>query len=419
MNKKIEKNVKFPIAYLHIITLNFTFAHYFVIYDCNLMRFIVIILILFLTACRDGDSIVPSVQTPVDTGESGPIKGFFLLNEGNMGSNQASLDYFDYESGIYHKNIFAACNPYVVNELGDVGNDIQIYGNKLYAVINCSHLVEVMDVNTAKHIATIPVPNCRYITFDKGYAYVSSYAGPILLDLNSRLGYVAKIDTATLTVKDSCIVGYQPEEMVIRDNKLYVVNSGGYRVPHYDNTVSIIDLNSFTEIKKITVAINLHRMILDDYGNIYVGSRSDYKGLRSNTYIIDSQDKVSDVLNISAGNMALCGDSLYVCGVEWNLFTKSSSVSYAIINTVSKNVISRNFITDDTGEKIKKPYGIAINPQTKEIYVADAIDFINPGVLYCFTPDGKKKWEAVTGNIPAHIVFTRKKLQNVNIIHSN
>jgi DNA-binding beta-propeller fold protein YncE len=375
------------------------------------VRFLIIVSFLFLVACRNEDSIVSSTQTFIETGESGPIKGFFLLNEGNMGSNKASLDYFDYDLGVYHKNIFADRNPDIVNELGDVGNDIRIYGNKLYIVVNCSHLLEILDVNTAKHIASIPIPNCRYITFDKGYAYVSSYAGPVLLDPNSRLGYVAKIDTVTLTVKDSCIVGYQPEEMVVRDNKLYVANSGGYPVPQYDNTMSVIDLDSFTEIKKITVAINLHRVTLDNHNNIYVSSRSDYQEIKSNMYIIDSQDKVSEALNISAGNMALYGDSLYVCGTEWNPITYSNSASYTIVNTASKSIVSRNFISNGAEENIKNPYGIAINPQTKDLYILDANDFINPGILHCFTLDGKKKWEVTTGDIPAHIAFTRKTLR--------
>ncbi|MDR1583495.1 MAG: YncE family protein [Prevotellaceae bacterium] len=370
-----------------------------------------IVLVLFLIACRDEDSVVPSTQTSVGAEESDTIKGFFLLNEGSMGSNKASLDYFDYDSGVYHRNIFAERNPNIVNELGDVGNDIRIYGNKVYIVVNCSHLLEVLDVTTAKHIASIAIPNCRYVTFDKGYAYVSSYAGPVLLNSNARLGYVAKIDTVTLTVKDTCVVGYQPEEMVIRNNKLYVANSGGYYAQQYDNTVSVIDLDNFTEIKKITVAINLYCMILDNQDNIYVGSRSDYNGIKSNIYIIDSQDKISDALNVSTENMALCGDSLYVCGVEWNQLTNSSFVSYTIINTVSKNVISSNFITDGTDEKIEMPYGIAINPQTKDIYILDAKDFINPGVLYCFSSDGKKKWEVTTGDIPTRIAFTRKQLR--------
>ena len=132
--------------------------------------------------------------------------------------------------------------------LGDVGNDLQSYGGKLYAVINCSHFVEVMDVRTARHITQISIPNCRYITFHKGYAYVSSYAGPVQIDPNARLGYVAKIDTVTMQVMDTCTVGYQPEEMVAVGKKLYVANSGGYRVPNYDRTVSVLDLDSLNAV---------------------------------------------------------------------------------------------------------------------------------------------------------------------------
>lgn len=224
---------------------------------------VVITMVVLLFSCRKEEQIVPSTSTTVTGGESGEICGFFLLNEGNMGSNKSTLDYFDYQTGIYTKNIYAERNPGVVKELGDVGNDIQIYGNKLYAVVNCSHFVEVMDVRTARHITQISIPNCRYLVFKGRYAYVSSYAGPVQIDPNARLGYVAKVDTVTMSVVGTCTVGYQPEEMVISGNKLYVANSGGYRVPNYDRTVSVIDLDTFREVKKIDVAINLHRLELD------------------------------------------------------------------------------------------------------------------------------------------------------------
>ncbi|MDR2383913.1 MAG: YncE family protein [Prevotellaceae bacterium] len=372
-----------------------------------------LVMLACLSSCRkDGDEIIPSTKTPVTEGNDGPIKGFFLLNEGNMGSNKASLDYFNYETGEYHKNIFPERNPDVVNELGDVGNDIQIYGDKLYAVINCSHLLEVMDVNTGKHIAAISIPNCRYIVFDKGYAYVSSYAGPVLIDPNARLGYVARIDTASLQVKDTCVVGYQPEEMVIIDKKLYVANSGGYRAPNYDNTVSVIDMESFKEIKKIVVGTNLHRLEADKYGNIYVTSRGDNKTIPSNTYILNTKnDMVTRILDLPASELCAAGDSIYVCSAEWNNNTAKNTVSYAIINTQTQSVVSRNFITDGTDRIIETPYGIAVNSETKEIYLTDAKDYVNPGTLYCFTPEGKKKWTVTTGDIPAHIVFTRKQLK--------
>ncbi|WP_370449479.1 MULTISPECIES: YncE family protein [Odoribacteraceae] len=370
---------------------------------------------LLIFSCRDDDDeIIPSVVTKVTPSDSvlGPVKGFFLLNEGNMGSNKASLDYFDYASGEYHKNIFPERNPNVVKELGDVGNDIQIYGSKLYAVINCSHLIEVMDVNTAKEISKITVTNCRYIVFKDGYAYVSSYAGPVLIDPNARLGEVVKIDTATLQVVGSCTVGYQPEEMVIVGNKLYVANSGGYRVPNYDNTVSVIDLETFEEIKKITVAINLHRMRVDRDGLIYVTSRGDYYDVHSNTYVINSKtDMVAGTLNFPASELYLCGDSLYSYSTEYSKITGKWTINYTIYDTKMRRVVSRSFIKDGTDKLIVTPYALAVNPENGEILVGDAGDYVTPGTLYCFTPRGKKKWSVQTGDIPAHIVFTTNSLQ--------
>lgn len=378
-----------------------------------LLMILIVMVVIFTTSCRSGeDPVLPSEEISVSDPEKGPIKGMFLLNEGNMGSNKASLDYFYYETGAYHRNIFPERNPGVVKELGDVGNDIQIYGSKLYAVINCSNLVEVMDVSTAKHIATISIPNCRYIVFDGGYAYVSSYAGPVLIDPNARLGYVAKIDTATLTVQDTCVVGYQPEQMAVKNNKLYVANSGGYRVPNYDNTVSVIDLDSFHETEKVTVGINLHRMAVDSDGMIWVSSRGDYYHIASKLYVIDpAKNRVTDMLNVPASAMGVLGDSLYVYSAEYSKITENWAITYAIINTKTKEVVSRNFIKDGTETNIQVPYGIAINPETREIFITDAKDYVTPGTLYCFTPDGRKKWEVTTGDIPAHMVFTRTPLQ--------
>jgi len=226
------------------------------------------------------------------------------------------------------------------------------------------------------------------------------------------LGYVAKVDTASLQVVGECIVGYQPEEMVVVDDKLYVANSGGYRYPDYDHTVSVIDLTTFSEIKKIeTNIVNLHRMELDQYGNIWVSSRGDYKNIESKTFVIDSRtDQVTDVLELPNSNMTRCGDSLYVYSTEWNWTTGKNAITYAIVDTRTKKIVSRNFITDGTEKEITIPYGVAVNPETKEIFVTDAKDYVTPGILHCLSPEGKKKWSITTGDIPAHIVFTHKKL---------
>ena len=377
-----------------------------------------LLLPLFLLAgCNRDEPVIPSTPQQViyPDPEVGDIKGFFLLNEGNMGSNKSTLDYFDYETGIYTRNIFAERNPGVVKELGDVGNDIQIHGERLYAVINCSHFIEVMDVNTAKHIGIVSIPNCRYIVFKGKYAYVSSYAGPVQIDPNARLGYVAKVDIETLQVVGECAVGYQPEEMVIAGDKLYVANSGGYRVPNYDRTVSVIDLNTFTVKKTIDVAINLPRLELDRYGNIWVSSRGDYYDVPSKTFVIDSRtDEVTHSFDLPNSNMARSGDSLYVYSTEWSYITNDWTITYAIVDTETKEIVTRNYITDGTEKNIKTPYGTAVNPETKEIFVTDATDYVTPGYLHSYSPEGIRKWSVTTGDIPAHIVFTTRKLQPLN-----
>jgi DNA-binding beta-propeller fold protein YncE len=361
-------------------------------------------------SCRKDEMIFLSdsseVSIPVATEK---YSGFYLLNEGNMGMNRASIDLFEYDKGLYTRDIFSERNPSITKELGDVGNDIKIYGRKVYATINVSNFVEVFDVETGKHIKQIHVPNCRYLAFKDGKAYVSSYAGKVEIDPNAERGFVAEIDTLSLEVTRKVVVGYQPEEMVIKGNKLYVANSGGYRVPNYDTTVSVVDIPSFKEVKKIDVAINLHRMQMDRKGDIYVSSRGDHNDIAPNLFVIDSNtDEVKQNLNIPVSNMTIDDNKLYYYATPYKHSTGGTTVSYGILNTDSKQVITNNIIKDGTEKGILIPYGIAVNPETKEIFMTDAQDYVGTGFVYCYSPDGILRWKTTGGNIPAHIAFIKK-----------
>jgi len=369
-----------------------------------------LLITLAFVSCREEETIFPSSDKSVAAPRSdGKIEGFYLLNEGNMGMNRASIDVFNYRTGNYTTDIYSERNPTIVKELGDVGNDIQIYGNKVYAVINVSNKVEVIDKWTAKRIKKIDIPNCRYVAFYKDKAYVSSYAGPVAIDPNAEIGFVAEIDTTSLEIKRKVNVGYQPEQMVVHNGKLYVANSGGYRVPNYDRTVSVIDLETFTEIKKIDVGINLYSMEIDSRGDIYVSSRGDYYNTPSNLFVIDTKtDEKKMQLDMPVLGMCLVDDLLYYYSVSWSYLTNSNKVTYGILDTKTKKVISDKIITDGTEKQIMIPYGLQVNPETKEIYITDAQNYVVTGYIYCFTPEGKLKWKTTAGNIPAHIAFITK-----------
>jgi DNA-binding beta-propeller fold protein YncE len=373
--------------------------------------FLSLFIAIAFVSCREEETIFPSSDISVAAPRGdGNIEGFYLLNEGNMGMNRASIDVFNYRTGNYTTDIYSERNPEVVKELGDVGNDIKIYGNKVYAVINCSNKVEIIDKWSAKRIKKIDIPNCRYVVFYKNKAYISSYSGPVAINPNAEIGFVAEIDTTSLEIKRKVTVGYQPEQMVVHDGKLFVANSGGYRVPNYDRTVSVIDLETFTETKKIDVGINLSSMQIDSRGDIYVSSRGDYYTVPSNLFVIDSKTQEKKLqLDIPVSGMCLVDDLLYFYSVSWSYLTNSNKVNYGILDTKTKKIISDKVITDGTEKQIMIPYGLQVNPETKEIYITDAQNYVVTGYIYCFTPEGKLKWKTTAGNIPAHIAFITKK----------
>ena len=339
--------------------------------------------------------------------------GLYLLNEGNMGSNKCTLDFVDFDNGYYVRNLYAEKNPNVVKELGDVGNDVQIYGSKMYAVINCSHKVEVLDARSCQRLGQVDIPNCRYIAFDKGFAYVSAYVGPVGIDPNAQLGAVFQVDTATLEITAEVTVGYQPDELVIQDGLIYVANSGGYRKPNYDNTVSVIDIETMTQIRKIPVGINLHRIRADKYGKLWVSSRGDYEKIPSRLFVLEKDKRtnrmeVRDTLNVSCSEMDICGDSLYLYSVEWSNISQENNVTYGIIDVRTGELISNSFIKDGTETDIEIPYGLKVNPETGDVYVTDAKNYVSSGNLHCYGRDGIRKWSVRTGDIPAHMAFLYK-----------
>lgn len=369
--------------------------------------FLLSVICYLLSSCRHDVVVFPPEHEQHGDVQQTQVLGFYLLNEGNMGSNKSTLDYYDYATATYTRNIYAEANPTVVKELGDVGNDLKIYGSRLYAVINCSNKIEVMHADSCTRIGQINIPNCRYLRFRDGYGYVTSYAGPVKIDPNyTQIGYVAKFDTATLQIVDTCYVGYQPDELEIVGDKMYVANSGGYMVPNYENTVSVIDLNTFRETQRIEVVRNLHHLRADAHGGLWVTSRGDYYDQPSRLYYIDTEtDMLTDSVLMAVSNFTLDGDSLYIYSTEFSYETFDTQVNYGIVNVLTHEIVTRNFITDGTETSITIPYGIMVHPVTKDIYVTDAKNYVSPGYVHCYSPAGVRRWTARTGDIPAHFAL--------------
>ncbi|MCM4166635.1 hypothetical protein KCTC52924_01482 [Arenibacter antarcticus] len=370
-----------------------------------------LLLVIFfgIYSCQTDDPIVEDdIQHPGESGTDHPlgaVKGFYLLNEGNMSMNKASLDYMDYETGAYKRNIFSKANPNLVGGLGDVGNSMGIYGSKLYVVVNASNKVEVLNIDTGARIKQIDIDNGRHITFYNGKAYLSSYLGSIG-DPNAPKGIVAEIDTTSLKITRRVEVGRQPEELAAYNGKIYVANSGGYSPPDYESTISVIDINNFTETKRIDVAVNLHRLNIDSEGDLYVTSRGDYYEIPSKLFVIDTKtEAVKKSFDIGVSDLTIHNDIAYMYSTAFSYISGDYTISYRMLDTRTETFLETTFIPENYRDLIEMPYGIAVHPETGDVLITDAKDYVTPGTLYCFTPDGGLKWSVETGDIPAHIAF--------------
>ena len=103
----------------------------------------VILLPLITVSChRPGPEPTPEPQPDAYA------KGLYILNEGLFQMNNSTLSYYDFSTGEFTENIFLDVNH---RGLGDVGNDLEHYGSKLYIVVNNSNIVEVVDAKLLNH----------------------------------------------------------------------------------------------------------------------------------------------------------------------------------------------------------------------------------------------------------------------------
>lgn len=68
----------------------------------------------------------------------------YVLNEGNWGANEASLSRVDMATGNITNNVFGTTNG---RDLGDVAQDLVVYGTKAYVTVSFSNTVEVVSIS--------------------------------------------------------------------------------------------------------------------------------------------------------------------------------------------------------------------------------------------------------------------------------
>ena len=350
------------------------------------------------------------------------VKKIFVLNEGQMGANNATLDFLRRSDGQYITGAFKKMNPSAAAGLGDVGNDIAIHDDEVWMVINNSGLVEVVSAADETEIAVIEIPTPRNVAFDDKYAYVTSWAGAFatygpdytITDSANPKGRVFRINLNTYKVDGNVEVGYQPEGIACYDGKLYVANSGGLscQLPPlyaYDNTVSVIDTKSFTVTRTVEVEVNLKNVYADGKGHIFVTTLGNYFDVHSGLYMFPSSapEQVariewSAIKHTHVSCSFALGDEVFCIGTE-NEFSFEEKHVYVLW---SYNAVKNKFTLYPV-TLVGVPYGMAVvedDMGLRTLLLGDAGDYFNPGTVTCYRLYDlqDKVWSVTAGVCPGH-----------------
>lgn len=350
------------------------------------MRYSIFLIALsgvFLLACKKKKH-EPEVPAPAFLQH-----GLLVLNEGLFQLNNSTLCWVNTDDHSVNTTFF---EDKTQRGLGDTGNDIARYGNKIYIVVNVSSTIEVLDALTGDPIEQISMihdnvaKQPRSIVFDGSKAFVSCYDG-----------YVDVIDTASLTVTQRIAVGSNPEGLDISNGKLYVANSGGLN-PVKDSTVSVISLSTLQELTRITVGENPGTVCTDSEGDVYVISRGNYDDIPSRMHRIDpATDTKVESYAFDASGITRMNNQLLISYYDFD----SQTSAIGLFNALTEQLISASYISTAS---ITTLYGVTYSPATNKIYCSDANGYTNTGYIHLFSASGSFEQSYHVGLNPSKLL---------------
>lgn len=297
--------------------------------------------------------------------------GLFIVNEGNFMYGNASLSYYVPSTKEIHREVFYRVNG---ETLGDVAQSMVIRNGRGYIVVNNSGIIFIIDIDTLELMGTVEdgLISPRYIHFvDNTKAYVTDlYAGRITI-FDPRTGAVTgRIETP----------GHASTEQMVQHGQYVFVNCWSY-----DNAILVIDTQTDTVVDQIEVGIQPTSLVIDRYGKIWTVTDGGYEGSPFGweapaLLCIDAATRQIEkrfVFGMGESASEVCLD-----GSGENLYFINESVWKM---DVTSNVLPTEPFLRYSGTKY---YGLAVNPYNSEVYVADAIDYVQPGVVYRFAQDG-------------------------------
>ncbi|MEO8774074.1 MAG: DUF5074 domain-containing protein [Gelidibacter sp.] len=304
--------------------------------------------------------------------------GIIISHEGAFSTGFGTVSYVSNDFSTVENNIFSNVNG---RPLGTVAQSMAFNGDLAYIVINGSNQIEVVNRYTFKSVATIDsgLSNPRYMTISNGKGYVSNWGEFVPSDDD----YIAVVDLAKNEVISKINSSYLPEELVAKNNKIYVATG----IFGYGDKVDVINSTTDQLEQSITVGNSPNSLQFDSKGDLWVLSSENLIkiGTASNT--------VSQTINLVEG----------VSSPSDLSFDSGNFYFYAGGSVYKMNETSTTFPTTPEFSNVNF---YDMNVRNGYLYGLDAGDFSSNGLLKVYDLSSKKETQSITLNvIPGEVYF--------------
>lgn len=341
----------------------------------NRIVYILLVLVLFSCKKKEIGPQCPTCETEVEVN----TKEVLISCEGNFGWGNASLTLYNTDGKTNVNNVFSAINGY---SLGDVSQSMQEIDGDLFVVVNNSGKIEILDTTTYLVKSTITgLTSPRYIEkVAENKAYVT--------DLFSD--NISIVDLQSNVVSGTVAVGGWTENIVSSNEKVFVSRA---------DTNWVFVINSATDIIEDTIFLskNPSGIVLDNNNDVWTlcsGGSSELAAL----YQINTGD------NTIIGSMVFPNNSDSPSRLSIN--SNGDKLFYLDGGIYQMSITDNNLpvvpLIENAGAVF---YGFGVDPHNEDIYVADALDYVQAGIVHRYDDNGNSIDQFSVGIIPQAFWF--------------
>ena len=312
--------------------------------------------------------------------------GLFITNEGNFQYGNATLSFYNPETKQIENEIFYRANAM---KLGDVAQSMTIRNGIGWVVVNNSHVIFAIDLNTFKEVGRITnITSPRYIHFlSDEKAYVTQIWDNRIFIINpKRYQVTGYIEVPNMTMESGST------EQIVQYGKYVYINCWSYQ-----NRILKIDTETDQIVAELTVGIQPTSLALDCNNKLWTVTDGGYEGSpygyeTPSLYRIDAESfTIEKQFEFTFGDWP---SEVQLNGTKDKIYWLNDDVWE--MDVTANNLPAEPFLPYNG----TLYYGLTICPSSGDVYIADAIDYVQQGMIYRYSKDKQLIDSFYVGIIP-------------------